>query len=366
MPPLCSYYRFKTDSARTTQRKRWGIPAFLAIVYVTVCFSIPCLGEDFGIPRRKSTNYSSVFSAKKHPSTQPVYPALVPSFSEAASSPKTASQPILPEQTARRVEPAVSPPSESVFVNPLPNVVRVVAFDNKGQSLGSGSYIGNYGEYGLILSNWHVIDKTKGLVHIHFPNGFSSFGAVMHADKLWDLTLVAVSRPPQSVPRLLIAATVPQPGDSLWIAGYGAGSYRLANGRCVRYMAPEIPQDNSAPLYEIIELSASARQGDSGGPILNSAGELAGVLFGSDMVHNTAGSCNKRVNLFLEQARTKLTQLPPYPETYFASIEPAGPKRQLAETQHINSESPALDRPVHSGGVSGSSNSFGVRPSTQY
>jgi hypothetical protein len=79
----------------------------------------------------------------------------------------------------------------------------------------------------------------------------------------------------------------------LTIAGYGSGQYREATGPCTQYVAPglEFP-------YEMVELAASARQGDSGGPIFNSRGELAGVLFGEGN-GRTSGSYCGRVRWFL-------------------------------------------------------------------
>jgi len=219
----------------------------------------------------------------------------------------------------------------------LPYVVRIIAFDSSGQSFGTGSYVGTYGEYGVVLTNHHVVSETgdNRLAHVHFPSGFSSFGAVIKTDKVWDLALVAISKPPSSIPTLPIARTPSQPGEPLWIAGFGSGLYQMAEGRCVRYLAPENPTDGSAPLYEIMEVSVSARKGDSGGPILNQRGELAGVLFGSDMVRNTAGTYSERVNRFLMETRADMARLPERPETYFASIEREGPVQSLRESRNV-------------------------------
>ncbi|MDR0521289.1 MAG: serine protease [Planctomycetaceae bacterium] len=215
----------------------------------------------------------------------------------------------------------------------LPYVVRIIAFDANGQSFGTGAYVGISGEYGIVLTNWHVVCETKGLTHIHFPSGFSSFGAVVRSDPKWDLALIAVSKPPQTIPVLPVSQTPSKPGEPLWIAGYGSGSYRIAEGRCVRYLTPENPKDGSTPLYEIVEVSVSARKGDSGGPILNQRGELAGVLFGSDMVSNTAGSFCERVNRFLMETSAYVERLPARPETHFAGIEKGGPFHSLRESR---------------------------------
>lgn len=285
----------------------------IATILTVLFLTWPVLGEQFGVSRRASSTPPS-------PPQYYVAPTLSPLSGVAAVSTKTS------PQSGSQVVPAAESAS------PMPNVVRLNAFDQSGQSFGSGSYIGNFDEYGLVLSNWHVVCETDGLVHIHFPCGFSSYGAMILSDNKWDLAMIVVSKPPSSVPPLPIARTMPKPGDPLWIAGHGSGSYRQAGGRCVRYLAPEIPRNGTAPLYEIIDLSVHARQGDSGGPILNRDGELAGVLFGSDMVKNTAGSCCERVNRFLHQARPLLENLPRRPEVHFAQTEPQGPRHPLIDS----------------------------------
>jgi hypothetical protein len=240
----------------------------------------------------------------------------------------------------------------------LPNVARIIAFDSGGQSFGTGSYIGVYGEYGVIVTNWHVVCETEpqSLVHVHFPSGFSSFGAVIETDRTWDLALIAISKPPQSIPTLRIAQTPSKPGDPLWIVGFGSGEYRSAGGRCVRYAA--LSTEGTAAPLEIIEVSVSARKGDSGGPILNQRGELAGVLFGSDMVRNTAGSYCERVNRFLMETQNKMAGLPSRPETHFAAIEKNGPVHSLRDSRNATPQSIITPRTSN---VPGNVNSLGIR-----
>lgn len=332
----------------------------------TVCNTGSLSADQFGVFRRGKGNiYSNppenTAASIPSASTQPAFPpSPVPTPQIAQPAQRVGSRIIVPPPVGTRT--LIAAPEEK----PLPNVVRLIAFEQDGRSFGSGSYIGNYEQYGLILSNWHVVCESGGLVHIHFPDGFSSFGAIILSDKKWDLALIAISRPPEAIPPLRISPTIPKPGDPLWIAGHGSGTFRLAGGNCVRYLAPEKPKNGSTREFEMIDLSVGARQGDSGGPILNRDGELAGVLFGSDMVQNTAGSHCQRVSRFLSQTRFELEKLPLRPEIYFSSVEPQGPRYQLSETVHsVPAEAvasmPATRRSVDFGG----SSSFGVRSSSR-
>lgn len=185
---------------------------------------------------------------------------------------------------------AAAPPPATTSP-PLPAVARITVPEKDGISFGSGTLIDARGQFGLIVSNWHVVRDAAGPITVEFPDGFKSAAQVIKTDKDWDLAALSIARPP--VAPLPISPHAPQPGDALTIAGYGSGQWRMAAGRCTQYLAPgvEFP-------HEMVELTAEARQGDSGGPILNDRGELAGVLFGSGPGY-TSGSYGGRVLNFL-------------------------------------------------------------------
>ena len=141
---------------------------------------------------------------------------------------------------------------------PHPAIVRIEVVEPGSISHGSGSLIGADQDYGWVITNWHVVRGAKDNVTVAFPGGYTSPGIVIKTDEDWDLALVAVYRPP--VDPLPLATRVPIPGDPLFIAGYGQGKFRLAPGECIGYAAP----DSGFP-QEMIDVSAAARQGDSGG-----------------------------------------------------------------------------------------------------
>lgn len=176
--------------------------------------------------------------------------------------------------------------SASSFSRPHPAVVRVVAPERDGTSYGSGALVAVNDSSGLVLTNWHVVRDASDKIVVYFPDGFHSGAYLLKTDRDWDLAALAIRRP--NVPPIPISNDVPRPGEELTIAGYGSGSYRAVTGRLTQYVSPGGNQP-----FEMIEMSAPARNGDSGGPILNSRGELAGTLFGSAFGRTTGSYCGR-------------------------------------------------------------------------
>ncbi len=222
-------------------------------------------------------------------------------------------------------------PDLSPKQTPHPAVVRVKATDRDGFSLGSGTLVDVNDDYGLVVTNWHVVRDAVGPIEVVFPDGFHSPARVVRTDREWDLASLLIWKPAvQPVP---LSTQAPRPGEKLSIAGYGSGNYKMQSGACTQYLAPA----PGKPL-EIVELSAAARHGDSGGPILNNRGELAGVLFGEGG-GRTDGSYGGRVHQFLQLTAKDLQALPatntakskPADDNYrVASLNGAGAARSAA------------------------------------
>ncbi len=186
-------------------------------------------------------------------------------------------------------------------VKPHPAVARIIVPEDGSTAYGSGTLVGVRDQHGLVVTNWHVVRDAVGMVEVVFPDGFRSNARPLQVDQDWDLAALVVWRPPGVEP-VRIAAQPPRPGDVLTIHGYGRGKYRIATGRCTTYYAPQ-------PNYphEMVELDVEARQGDSGGPIFNQSGELAGVLFGAGQ-GTTMGAFSPRVRYFLAAVAPYLDQ----------------------------------------------------------
>lgn len=200
---------------------------------------------------------------------------------------------------------------------PHPAVVRVRVPEHGGTAYGSGTLIDIRDEYGLVLTNWHVVQGATGPIEVTFPSGFVSQARSLKVDSDWDLAALVIWRP--SCQPVRLSPVPPQPGDRLTICGYGAGDYRAVSGRCTQFYAPrlDLPQ-------ELVELDVQARQGDSGGPIFNERGELAGVLFGAGQ-GTTLGSYEGRVKTFLASLAPDIGSDDAAPQVALKPTEPACP-----------------------------------------
>lgn len=175
---------------------------------------------------------------------------------------------------------------------PRPAVARITAADGPSRISGSGVLVSASGTTGIVVTNWHVVRSHRDGITVAFPDGASSAGRVTASDEAWDLAALVVAKPAASP--VVVAAAPPRIGERLTIAGYGpAGVYREESGPVTDFLSP-----TGRHPRQFIEVRAAARQGDSGGPIFNEAGELAGVLFGcKDGL--TCGSSSTRVAAFL-------------------------------------------------------------------
>lgn len=162
-----------------------------------------------------------------------------------------------------------------VVEKPHPAVVRVVNDLGRERSLGSGTLVAADAEQGLIVSCAHLFSDGVGKVSVVFPDQKSFAARVLEVNRHCDLSLLRIAAP--SVPAAQVAEQVPRVGDPLASAGYGPhGQYATHRGRALGYVSLDGKSHN------VLEMTGSARQGDSGGPIWNAQGQLAGVIFGTD------------------------------------------------------------------------------------
>lgn len=254
-------------------------------------------------------------------------------------------------------------PSQPLAVSntPHPAVGRVIVQERDGIAFGSGTLIDVNGDQGVVITNWHVVRDATGEIEVVFPDGYRSKAKVLKTDRDWDLAALVIWKP--NAPPVPLSSTAPQPGETLTIAGYGSGNFRAATSKCIQYVSP-----GHALPYEMVEVGTEARQGDSGGPILNDRGEVAGVLFGAGG-GTTSGSYVGRVRTFLATVSPRLSDpsAPAPPENIASTnpfLNPQGAPRLVREA-NAKAAAPGVEQPVAGDGWHASKRDPSATPADQ-
>jgi len=177
--------------------------------------------------------------------------------------------------------------------------------DRGGGKLATGS--GSLVDRGrrLVLTNYHVVGDVKRAT-VFFPDYGSDRkaiserrhysrggrlaipGEVIEVDKQGDLALIRIDRVPAGVPALKLAATSPDPGQTvhsignpgksgaLWV--YTPGKVRQVYSKKWRAKLDE--RTIHTFQAKVIETDSPTNPGDSGGPLVDDRGELVGVTQG--------------------------------------------------------------------------------------
>lgn len=128
---------------------------------------------------------------------------------------------------------------------------------------------------GLIVTNNHVVADAK-TVRVHMQDGFSSEARVLGRDPDTDIALIrtdtslSVSAPlgnSRNLKRGQIAIAIGNPLGFEWTVTAGVVS---ALGRSMR-------AQNGRLIDDVIQTDAALNPGNSGGPLISSAGEVVGV-----------------------------------------------------------------------------------------
>jgi len=129
-----------------------------------------------------------------------------------------------------------------------------------------------------IVTNAHVVAGVTDPV-VELPDGTVRQGRVVYFDAVDDLAVIAVSD--IDVAPLAIAGPLAT-GDEGVVQGYPfGGPFSMGGARVLSVGAVDVPDiySTASTPREIYALAAAVRPGNSGGPLLTSAGEVAGVVF---------------------------------------------------------------------------------------
>lgn len=190
-------------------------------------------------------------------------PATPQSSSPHVSGPTAADVPLPSELTAQ---------TRQLFNRVRPASVQIEQLGTDGSGgLGSGFFISSSG---LLLTAYHVVDGAR-IIRVRTVSDKVFPATVVGFDNAADVALLQI-RTKGSVPFLPLAPSSPRVGESVLAVGNSRGDFlQPRRGRLLALNA----EAGRADFPEgTLEMSAPLAPGDSGGPILNTAGQAVGVV----------------------------------------------------------------------------------------
>jgi S1-C subfamily serine protease len=174
----------------------------------------------------------------------------------------------------------------AVYEKALPSVVNItsteVRFDffyGPVPQTGQGSgFILN--KEGLILTNNHVIEGTQhgGSIEVTLSNKHKYKATVVTVDKGHDLALLKIDAPNLVPATLAESSSNLRVGQTVYAIGNPFGlSGTMTRGIISAIRSVRSPEEGAGAIEDAIQTDASVNPGNSGGPLLNSRGEVIGI-----------------------------------------------------------------------------------------
>lgn len=165
-----------------------------------------------------------------------------------------------------------------------PSVVRVRTQDEQTQSgpsslrdsgVGSGVVIS---DAGVILTNLHVVQGAQRIL-VTFADGLESEARVIAAQPENDLAVIKAMRLPDDLqPATLGSSQNLQPGDEVVAVGFPFGIGPSVSAGVVSGLNRSFGSEGKTMMRGLIQADAAANPGNSGGPLINMAGEVVGIV----------------------------------------------------------------------------------------
>lgn len=152
--------------------------------------------------------------------------------------------------------------------------------ESTGQAAGTGFIIS---ESGYIMTNKHVVDGAK-TVNITLNNGKTYKNVkIVGTDPLNDSAILKVDNPENFKAVKLGDSKTINVGQQVIVIGNALGEYSnsvtsgIVSGTGRSLIASDASGSNSEQLSDMIQTDAAINGGNSGGPIVNAAGEVIGI-----------------------------------------------------------------------------------------
>jgi 2-alkenal reductase len=164
-------------------------------------------------------------------------------------------------------------PAVVTVVGVVPGQMTFFGQTPDGQVSGSGVFISSEG---YLLTNNHVVDGTNS-VSVILADGTELPATIVNTDPYADLAVLKVDGPVPAVAQLGNSDNL-KPGESVIAIGSPLGDFKnTVTVGVVSATGRSIQTNNGYVMEDLIQTDAAINQGNSGGPLVNLAGEVVGI-----------------------------------------------------------------------------------------
>jgi S1-C subfamily serine protease len=188
------------------------------------------------------------------------------------------------ETVATAADPG--PPSGSLSAGEVyRRAASAVVEIQSGNATGTGFVIDSKGH---VVTNQHVVDDAE-TVQVAFAEGGEEQARVVATDRSTDLAVLQVDLDGHGVdPVELDRSASVKVGDQVYAIGSPFGLERSLTAGIVSAVGRQIQSPNGFTIDDAIQTDAPVNQGNSGGPLLDAAGAVIGVV--SQIASETGGN----------------------------------------------------------------------------
>jgi S1-C subfamily serine protease len=181
-----------------------------------------------------------------------------------------------------------SQPPTAVAVSRATEGALVVVQSSNGASdtedLGSGVIVDSQGE---ILTALHVVVGASS-IEVTFADGTTSAASIKSADPSHDIAVLTAASPPAVIQPAVLGGS-PQVGDEAFAVGNPLGLVASLSAGVISGLNRTFTPAPGRDLSGMIQFDAAVNPGSSGGPLLNTKGQVIGIVTG---LANPAGTDN--------------------------------------------------------------------------
>ena len=165
-----------------------------------------------------------------------------------------------------------------------PSIVRIRGdiLEAKGTQVGDDDFGVGTGvvikDDGTILTNLHVVASAPRLV-VTFADGLESPAVIVSAQRDKDLAVLKPLNIPDDLqPATLGSSQNLSPGDDVVAVGFPFGLGASVSAGVISGLNRTFKPAEGPPLTGLIQFDAAVNPGNSGGPLVNMAGEVLGIV----------------------------------------------------------------------------------------